>query len=71
MGMKNKKKQCQFFRFEETPQQGKITREFWQKRVLTTKNSWCATTMKVFGPDNYPVLANRCIPGRSCFKAPE
>jgi len=69
--MKHNKKQCQFFRFEETEPQGKSTREFWQKRVVTTKNSWCANTMKVFGPDNFPVAVNRCVPGRGCFKAVE
>jgi hypothetical protein len=66
--MKHEKKHCQFFRFDEMQAQGKTTREFWQKHIITTKNSWCASTMKIFGPDKYPVTVNRCVPGRSCFK---
>ena len=69
--MKHKKKQCQFFRFDEMQAQSGTTREFWQKRVITSKNSWCASTMKTFGPDNQPVTPARCIPSRSCFKLPE
>jgi hypothetical protein len=69
--MKNQKKQCQFFKFEEMPSQGNTSRQFWQKRVVTTKNSWCGQTMKLFGPDQYPVSPGRCIQGRGCFKSAE
>jgi hypothetical protein len=69
--MKHTKEHCQYFRIDEIQGQGKSSREFWHKRVITSKNCWCASTMKVFGPDKYPVTPERCMALRSCFKAPE
>jgi hypothetical protein len=28
---------------------------------------WCGRTLRVVGPDDGPVLIERCRPGRSCF----
>ena len=69
--MKHTKQRCQFFRIDEMQVQGNSSRQFWQKRVMTSKNCWCAITTKVFGPDNFPVTPVRCVLTRSCFKTPE
>jgi hypothetical protein len=32
---------------------------------------WCLGTMKMVGPDGGYVAPDACVPGRSCYKAPQ
>lgn len=36
--------------------------------LSTTAQFWCLRTMRVVGPDQRPVAARVCRPGRSCFE---
>ena len=45
--------------------------EIWGQGVATTSAYWCLQTMAVAGPDEHYVHLARCVPGRSCYQAPE
>jgi hypothetical protein len=39
--------------------------------LSTTAQFWCLRTMRVVGPDQGPVTAQTCRPGRSCCETSE
>jgi hypothetical protein len=45
--------------------------ESWLPGVGTSSSYWCLRTMSPAGPDDHYVHLARCLPGRSCYQAPE
>ncbi|HUZ04160.1 MAG TPA: hypothetical protein VMU62_02290 [Acidobacteriaceae bacterium] len=45
--------------------------ETWDAGIATASTYWCLQTMAVAGPDEHYVHLARCVPGRSCYQAPE
>jgi len=62
---------CQCLRtknpYGTTPQNA----ETWHPGIASASTYWCLQTMAVAGPDEHYVHLARCVPGRSCYKAPE
>lgn len=64
-------KPCQCLRtknpYGTTPQDA----ESWLPGVPAASSYWCLQTMSSAGPDDNYVQLARCVPGRSCYQAPE
>lgn len=43
----------------------------WLPGMHASSSYWCLRTMSPSGPDEHYVHLARCVPGRSCYDAPE